>query len=409
MKLLGIQDKRIFYSLILVLLCFCLLSIPFKDGSSSYVKHELYRDLAVAESIDSGKLVELGPVSSLGDFHFGPAYYYLIFPFVKLLDFQPYSLAVASAFFMFLTILGTFFFVKKWFGSELMALLAAGLMSFSILTFQIVKYGSNPNFIPFFSLMFFWAIRELMDNPKSINFTLLLAISSATVTQLHAVPLVVVPLVLIAALLTSNLRKIPLLNIVVFLFTVSVLYYPYLHHEFLTGFNNTLKLFQLTQSEGLPDRGNMYVTHIFQYIGFLMTSIVSMHNFFNSLDVGGKLFTLFAAGMLLVIPIIFSINLKHRKFLVSENFNIDYQTKKLFLFWIGAPTLVYLLPWSGLNDFHYYYFFMLLPLIFITFSIGVFKLYKQGLHILSGYLFTAFFLLQVVQFVIYLRYIKTLL
>ena len=66
---------------------------------------ELYRDLLVVHHfIAYGDWPLLGPMGSVGGYYFGPAYYYLLTPFVWLVNANPVGAVFASGFFSVLTI-----------------------------------------------------------------------------------------------------------------------------------------------------------------------------------------------------------------------------------------------------------------------------------------------------------------
>src|SRR4051812_46217543 len=52
------------------------------------------RDVLVAKNILAGDFTLLGPRSSAGDFFMGPAYYYMITPFLWLFNYDPVGPAV---------------------------------------------------------------------------------------------------------------------------------------------------------------------------------------------------------------------------------------------------------------------------------------------------------------------------
>src|SRR5690348_469854 len=55
------------------------------------------RDVLVAKGILEGHFTLLGPRSSAGDFFMGPAYYYMITPFLWLFQYDPVGPAVMVA------------------------------------------------------------------------------------------------------------------------------------------------------------------------------------------------------------------------------------------------------------------------------------------------------------------------
>lgn len=386
---------------IAITIIFVILSIPFKDGLSMYAYNELIRDLDVIKNLDNGHIITIGPLSSLGNFNFGPAYYYVMYPFVKILNFHPLSLAITSAIFMYFTIIGIFILTKKWFQNEIVAIITSTITTFSILTFQLTKYASNPNFIPFFTVIFFYSLRELILNPKKTKFVFMLAVSTSILTQLHAVTLVVVPLYILFAYIIMT-KKPSALNIIIFFIIFIGLYSPYLVGEVLSGYTNSYSLFHLANINPLAD----YSAHLFQYLTFFINPIISVHGFFDTLFIGGIKFILLIFILLICLPIIIHINLKHRRYYIKQKIQIDQITKKIIFLWLVIPTLLFILPLGKTGDYHIYYFFILIPLIFMILGFGFYKLLEKGLHYTAYFAATTFLLLQIIQYFLYIKTIS---
>src|SRR5690606_541166 len=129
------------------------------------------------------------------------------------------------------------------------------------------------------------------------------------------------------------------------------------------------------------------------------------HNFFDMLDLGGPLFLGVMLLLLLLVPLVLRWNLYSREFyLEKEKVSIDDTLKRLIGLWIIVPTIIYLLPLSGLNDFHYYYFFVLFPVLIFLLGLGLFQIFKHGLHRLGVYMIVVFLLLQFIQMGVYINH-----
>src|SRR5688572_20795593 len=88
------------------------------------------RDVLVAKSMLEGNLTLLGPRSSAGDFFMGPAYYYMITPWLWLFNYDPVGPAVMVALFGIATVWLIYYVGKQWF-SEKAGLMAAALYTVS--------------------------------------------------------------------------------------------------------------------------------------------------------------------------------------------------------------------------------------------------------------------------------------
>lgn len=394
---LRIQNTWIALALLGFIISFVILSIPLKNGWSVYPYNELIRDLAVVKNLDQGEWVSLGPPASLGGYHFGPAYYYLLYPVAKLLNFDARSLAVASTVFMTLTIAGVFALTKKWWGSEWLALSATFIATFSVLSFQLAKYSSNPNFIPFFIILFFYAITRLIDDSKNLTYSVFLGVAFAVLIQLHAFTLLAVPVILLLAWRLTGLKTWPWSNILVFIITVLVIHTPYIYYELTHDFINMRALFGIAGG----DYG-YYISHLIQYLGFLLNPIFAMHGFFDAFEVGGSWFAGLVVGVLLLIPVVLRYNSTHLKYILIEPpVKLSVDTKRLLGIWFIVPTAIFIWPWGGVQEFHYYYFFVLMPLLYIALGWGLYRIFRSGLHLLGGYLTLSFLILQLAQVFLY--------
>src|SRR5262245_60400749 len=73
------------------------------------------RDVLIAKGILEGNLTFLGPRSSAGDFFLGPAYYYMITPFLGLFGLDPVGPAVMVALVSTATVVLIYIVAKKFF------------------------------------------------------------------------------------------------------------------------------------------------------------------------------------------------------------------------------------------------------------------------------------------------------
>lgn len=387
-----------------ILLLSFLIGLPNGSGISTYALGELYRDLDVVREIDSGHLLLLGANSSLGSFHFGPAYYYLIYPFVKIGNFALSTLAFSSLFFSLATITLCFFVVKSWWRSDLLAYLVTSLMAFSIFTFQLVQYGSNPNLVPFFGLLFFYALKQFLDEGQRFYSTLLLGLSFGIATQLHAVPFVSLPVILLV-FAVKYFRRLNWKLIAIFLFVTALTYIPYLYSEFTSGFVNTKALFEISTSQ------NNYAPlsyRLVDFMSFLLLPVLSLNSYFNVVtELSSMTFLIFAIA-LFFFAVIFFYNLRNRKFFSLPNLSFSKDLKNVLLLWGLIPSAVLLVPIGGIIALHYYYFLILYPLLFILLGIGLYKMLQNGLHLAVGYMGIGFLGLQFYQIYLYHQLISNI-
>ncbi|MBI5529883.1 MAG: hypothetical protein HY918_00060 [Candidatus Doudnabacteria bacterium] len=376
---------------------FIILAFPNARGHSLYAYDEHIRDLNITQNISLKNLVLLGPPSSLGSFYFGPAYYYLLFPFVRLTNSALWSLPLASIFYTSLTIVVLFFVVKKWWQNTELALLISGLMSASILTTQFAMYSSNPNTAPLFSLLFFYFLERLVGGTsRPVFYTFLLSLSFGIAIQLHSVPLVCLPIILFILILTKKLKFNPKL---LFIFVVGVLLTnsPYIYYDLTHNFANTKSLFQIAAG------ANNYAPlseHVVGYIGFWITSFLSSHPFFNVPLILGNEFYIYFIGLLISLFLVFKYNVKRLRPAVVM-LRTQPSVRLILKFWLLVPTVVLLLPAGALAGLRIYYYFILSPLVFIFLGLGLWNMYKNGYYLLVYCILAAYFIMQAGQMYLY--------
>lgn len=386
------------YFLTAILTVFIFLAFPNPQGYSLYSYSETLRDLAVIRSISQGQLVLIGPLSSLGNFHFGPAYYYLLYPFARLFNFALWSLAAASLFYSCLTILLSFFVVKKWWQNNYLACLVAGLAATSTLTIQFAKYASNPNFVPLFILLFFYSLERLITGEDRLYFnTFLLAISFGIAVQLHAVPLICLPTILFI-LIVRRALKLNIKQWIVFVLVALGCNSLYIYYDFTHAFINIKTLIHIG---GAPNVFAPLSEHIVQYLGIWISALASSSPFFNIFLVLGPPLYIFFIVSLAALYLFFLYNHRHLNPVQPSGLQTPASVKTVLAYWLVVPSLVLLLPLGALSGLRIYYFFILSPLVFIFFGLGLYKIYLKGYRSVVYYILGFYLIMQLVQMYYY--------
>jgi 4-amino-4-deoxy-L-arabinose transferase-like glycosyltransferase len=123
--------------------------------------------LIVSDAINgTTPLPLLGPQAGNTRFSIGPLYYEAQYLSAKTFGNTPVVLAYPDLFFSILTIPLLYLFLKKYFSIEI-SLAMSALFSFSYFAIVNSRFASNPNSIPFFVLLFFYALLELMREQKN--------------------------------------------------------------------------------------------------------------------------------------------------------------------------------------------------------------------------------------------------
>jgi len=219
------------------------------------------RDLnLVSRAIDGGPgwLPLLGPKAGGTYLRLGPIFYY--FEYLAALIFSldsPAVMAYPDLFFSFLSIPLFFLFLREFFSKNYSILLTAG---YAVCFFEIqyARFAWNPNSLPFFNLLFFYAVYKFFQaNNEKAKFwwTVLIGVSYAIVGQLHFVSLLSLP---IAIAFVFLIRKIYFKNIKeqwfkylgIGLLVCLILYLPAILSDFQTGGNNVLNFLKSIGQKG---------------------------------------------------------------------------------------------------------------------------------------------------------------
>ncbi len=369
---------------------------PYADGRSTYAYAELVRDLSVTRDLAAGHVVLLGPPSSLGAFRFGPAYYFLLLPFAAIFGFARYSLAAASMLFLLATVALVGVLCRRWFGDRTLSLLAMAMMVLANIDLQLAKYGSNPNFVPFFTALFFLAMERLIDGSRRSRDWAVLGLATGVLVQLHAVPLIVIPLVLAVALGKKWLR-FSMRGFGWFASAAAVVLSPPLWYEATHGFSNAAALFGIAhQPFDLPG----YSAHFCDYLGFWFSPWISLHGYFNVFNYWG--IGLFALAAPLSVALFVAVRRDLRSTRTTQfTTAIRPSVQRALRLWLAVPSAVLLAPVPGLRVLHVYYFFTLLPVAFIVYALLVRRLWLNGRRRVTIVLAFTFLLLQIAQLALY--------
>jgi 4-amino-4-deoxy-L-arabinose transferase-like glycosyltransferase len=142
------------------------------------------RDVLVAKGILEGDFTLLGPRASAGDFFLGPAYYYMMAPWLWLFRYDPVGPAVMVALFGVATVFLIYLAGKKWF-NERAGLIAAALYSVAPVIVTYSHSSWNPNVVPFFSLLTIYLLYLAFKAKKPTKYFLVIGLLLGIGLQLH--------------------------------------------------------------------------------------------------------------------------------------------------------------------------------------------------------------------------------
>jgi 4-amino-4-deoxy-L-arabinose transferase-like glycosyltransferase len=142
------------------------------------------RDVLVAKSMLEGNLTLLGPRSSAGDFFMGPAYYYMITPWLWLFNYDPVGPAVMVALFGIATVWLIYYVGKQWF-SEKAGLMAAAFYTVSPIVINYSHSSWNPDVLPFFALLMLYVLFKAVQVKKQTRYFVGVGLLLGISLQLH--------------------------------------------------------------------------------------------------------------------------------------------------------------------------------------------------------------------------------
>lgn len=146
-------------------------------------------DFLIAKAITEGKFTllgpKIGPYNNIGNLYLGPAYYYLIAPWLILFKLDPIGPAFFTILASLVTILLLYIIATKYLSKNI-AFLAASLYGFNALLIEQSRATSNPHLIPLFaSISIYSYLKTVEDKAKSFLWPLSAGISMGIAFQLH--------------------------------------------------------------------------------------------------------------------------------------------------------------------------------------------------------------------------------
>src|SRR4029077_1332136 len=147
--------------------------------------------LTLLRFVHDGVVPLLGPPTSIGNFHHGAAYYYLLAPVVWLFGAQPPAvLAFIAA--LGIAAVGLTWWLARAIGGRATALIAGLLLAVSPAAIEESTFIWNPSPIPFFAVLALAAAWRAHQTGRARWWALAIA-SSGMVVQLHVLGVVFVP------------------------------------------------------------------------------------------------------------------------------------------------------------------------------------------------------------------------
>ncbi|MEM7825138.1 MAG: glycosyltransferase family 39 protein [Candidatus Aenigmatarchaeota archaeon] len=159
--------------------------------------------LIVRNLLTKGDLIFIGPMTSIGNMYLGPAYYYMMAPFLAMWKFSPVGPAVMVALISVVAIALTYY-LGKYFFSPIVGLVAALLFSISPTSIVYSRSSWNPNPMPFFAILVILTLYKFFKTNNN-RWLILTGLAFGLSLQMHYLSILLLPVISIFWLL--RLRK----------------------------------------------------------------------------------------------------------------------------------------------------------------------------------------------------------
>lgn len=294
------QIRKFFRSnwpIIIILIFAAILRFWRLEALTTFGGDQGYDFLIVKRMLVDGKFTllgpKIGPYNQLGNLYLGPAYYYLIAPFLLIFNFDPIGPAVFTVILALATILIIYLIGIKFF-SKPVAILASSLYAFNVYLIDQSRASSNPHLIPFFvSLLILSILKITIAKSQSKIWPIITGISLGTLFQLHYLTISLIPVVLVMLIIS---RRLGTLVLMISSFLVAIL--PQITFEFRHQFFITSQFFkQFSQGNN--------VSSIDRFLDHFSRSTQNLSQVFINTDK-----FLFAATALLILILLFTTKSK---------------------------------------------------------------------------------------------------
>ncbi len=220
-------------------------------------KGDAFRDAVLVSHVltdGPGSLPLLGPRAGGTTLHLGPIFYY--FQSLSIFLFSSTDapvLAYPDLLFSLLSLPLIFFLAKRYF-STCWSLTIAAMFSVSFLAIEYSRFAWNPNSVPFFTLLFLYAILRVYDDAeiRKGSWTICAGVALGVASQLHFSAFLGLPTTLTLFVLLNRIvfKKTLSWGILgLFFATLFFIYTPVFVSEGLTGGDNTAQFFKAISSK----------------------------------------------------------------------------------------------------------------------------------------------------------------
>ncbi|MGB4966044.1 MAG: glycosyltransferase family 39 protein [Microgenomates group bacterium] len=212
--------------------------------------------LIVKDIVTLTHLPLIGAPTSIGQVFLGPAYYYLIAPFLPLFNFNPVGLSYGVAVYSLLGAIACYAVIKREINIAV-ALLFSVLVLFSSVQLELSRFSWNPNLLPISSFFALYFLYKLFNSPK-VLYGALFGFFLGLSLQFHYLALLMGPAIAVfygvfyvqnSGSLKKTLKATIVAPTIALFISISPLILFDLRHNFINS-SNFLKLF--TEQKDIP-------------------------------------------------------------------------------------------------------------------------------------------------------------
>jgi len=262
-----------------------LVRFPGLDARGGFDGDQGHDMLVLLRLVRDGVLPLLGPPTSIGDFHHGAAYYYLLAPAAWLSGSDPTAVLAWMAALGVAAVGVTWWFARS-VGGRVAAGLAGLLMAVSPATVEESTFIWNPNPIPLFAALALGCAWRA-STTASARWWVPATLAAGVVIQLHVLGVVFLPAILtlgiraaVAAARSGDRGRAGRIGraLVAGLALAALLFVPLLVHELGSGFEETRRALAFLSSDadgGRLDPVDRLIVTLFRAIGWPLVGLIT--------------------------------------------------------------------------------------------------------------------------------------
>ncbi len=258
--------------LALLLILAALTRLPGLAGRGDFDGDQGHDMLTLLYFVREGQIPLLGPPTSIGEFHHGAAYYYLLAPFAWLSGGNPMAVLAGIAGFGIAAV-GVTWWLARAIGGRAAGAIAGLLLAVSPAAIEESTFIWNPNPIPFFAVLALAAAWHARSTGRARWWALAVA-CAGMVVQLHVLGIVFLPPILAFGVAAArrasrdgdpDRQRAVIRGLAGGIGLVALLFVPLVVHELQTGFLETQRLVAYFSAAG---GGQVAVLDPFQRLMF---------------------------------------------------------------------------------------------------------------------------------------------